>query len=675
MNFFRNVGSDMTVKLLSSLRDALQGSSSSSLPTEPAVHVPPRSNFNSPTEGHQIANVAMSSSSSEACCSSNVHFELLSNADESADNSKAPESDSSLPKNTKRKSVKFLDDDSLVVVKYHEPWRPKHFGNTSLIDWLNQSDDVDSPSSLEILSAYRHACSKAGIQPSKKAEAQIQELNSKSRVRLPSFTLRGEKVTQAQIDCLEEVFKFFRFHSVDFENCSLDDAALSSLSDILEFYNSAHHLNLSYNQNVGPWGWQELFRMLRRSSSLKGLYLRSTSVNERSLTALARVLRMQMSLTCLNLEKCSLGGKSLMLLAGALRVNNAVRELYLGENGLSPVDGISLFNLLFANRSLEVLDLRSNRLEDIGVGHICDALKHAEVVKRSRLASLCLRNNKITANGLAFIVSMLAVNRTVRCLDLSQNTIGNEGMTLFKESLIKSKSLEKLFLQATQITCPGAIALAECLADSKSLISLDLRRNPGIKTAGLLALHAALRINTSLVSLGLDPNCYECSRSRSKRYGSHFQRRYEELQIFCERNRASANAQQRQRVEQTELADKRADRTMCSSPANVQTNSDDIQSTVHQVLTDIVRFVDYELSNESRMALKCRQRARHQCRNKHPYSDTHGFEDEDVERAVYKTVTEMVTCVHYEVDSHGHHYSQTQDVKDESLQRRFFHSA
>ncbi|KRY33795.1 Protein phosphatase 1 regulatory subunit 37 -like protein [Trichinella spiralis] len=640
MNFFRNIGSDMTVKLLSSLRDALQGSSLSSLPTEPAVHVPPPSNLNNPTDGHQIPNVAMaSSSSSEACCSSNVHFELSSDADESADNSKPAESDSSMRKNIK------------------------------------QSDDVDSPSSLEILSAYRHACSKAGIQPSKKAEAQIQELNSKSRVRLPSFTLRGEKVTQAQIDCLEEVFKFFRFHSVDFENCSLDDAALSSLSDILEFYNSAHHLNLSYNQSVGPWGWQELFRMLRRSSSLKGLYLRNTSVNERSLTALARVLRVQMSLTCLNLEKCSLGGKSLMLLAGALRVNNVVRELYLGENGLSPVDGISLFNLLFANRSLEVLDLRSNRLEDIGVGHICDALKHAEVVKRSRLASLCLRNNKITASGLAFIVSMLAGNRTVRCLDLSQNTIGNEGMTLFKESLIKSKSLEKLFLQATQITCPGAIALAECLADSKSLMSLDLRRNPGIKTAGLLALHAALRINSSLVSLSLDPSCYECSRSRSKRYGSHFQRRYQELQVFCERNRAWANAQERQRAEQIELAEK----PMCSSsPANAQTNSDVVQSAVRQVLTDIVRFVDYELSNERRTALKCRQRARHQCPNKHHYSDTHGLED-DVERAVYKTVTEMVTCVHYEVDGHGDHYSQTHDVNDELLlpfnvQRRFFSS-
>ncbi|KRX80995.1 Protein phosphatase 1 regulatory subunit 37 -like protein [Trichinella nativa] len=596
MNFFRNIGSDMTVKLLSSLRDALQGSSLPSLPTEPAVHVPPPSNLNSSTDSHQIPNVAMaSSSSSEACCSSNVHFELSSDADESADNSKPAESDSSLRKNIK------------------------------------QSDDVDSPSSLEILSAYRHACSKA-----------------------------GEKVTQAQIDCLEEVFKFFRFHSVDFENCSLDDAALSSLSDILEFYNSAHHLNLSYNQSVGPWGWQELFRMLRRSSSLKGLYLRNTSVNERSLTALARVLRVQMSLTCLNLEKCSLGGKSLMLLAGALRVNNVVRELYLGENGLSPVDGISLFNLLFANRSLEVLDLRSNRLEDIGVGHICDALKHAEVVKRSRLASLCLRNNKITANGLAFIVSMLAGNRTVRCLDLSQNTIGNEGMILFKESLIKSKS---------------AIALAECLADSKSLISLDLRRNPGIKTAGLLALHAALRINSSLVSLSLDPSCYECSRSRSKRYGSHFQRRYQELQVFCERNRAWADAQERHRAEQIELAEK----PMCSSsPANAQTNSDVVQSAVRQVLTDIVRFVDYELSNERITALKCRQRARHQCPNKHHYSDTHGLED-DVERAVYKTVTEMVTCVHYEVDGHGDHYSQTHDVNDELLlpfnvQRRFFSS-
>ncbi|KRX63319.1 Protein phosphatase 1 regulatory subunit 37 -like protein [Trichinella sp. T9] len=596
MNFFRNIGSDMTVKLLSSLRDALQGSSLPSLPTEPAVHVPPLSNLNSSTDSHQTPNVAMASSSlSEACCSSNVHFELSSDADESADNSKPAESDSSLRKNMK------------------------------------QSDDVDSPSSLEILSAYRHACSKA-----------------------------GEKVTQAQIDCLEEVFKFFRFHSVDFENCSLDDAALSSLSDILEFYNSAHHLNLSYNQSVGPWGWQELFRMLRRSSSLKGLYLRNTSVNERSLTALARVLRVQMSLTCLNLEKCSLGGKSLMLLAGALRVNNVVRELYLGENGLSPVDGISLFNLLFANRSLEVLDLRSNRLEDIGVGHICDALKHAEVVKRSRLASLCLRNNKITANGLAFIVSMLAGNRTVRCLDLSQNTIGNEGMILFKESLIKSKS---------------AIALAECLADSKSLISLDLRRNPGIKTAGLLALHAALRINSSLVSLSLDPSCYECSRSRSKRYGSHFQRRYQELQVFCERNRAWADAQERQRAEQIELAEKPM---RSSSSANAQTNSDVVQSAVRQVLTDIVRFVDYELNNERITALKCRQRARHQCPNKYHYSDTHGLED-DVERAVYKTVTEMVTCVHYEVDGHGDHYSQTHDVNDELLlpfnvQRRFFSS-
>ncbi|KRX21742.1 Protein phosphatase 1 regulatory subunit 37 -like protein [Trichinella nelsoni] len=627
MNFFRNIGSDMTVKLLSSLRDALQGSSLSSLPTEPAVHVPPPSNLNSPTDGHQIPNVAMaSSSSSEACCSSNVHFELSSDADESADNSKPAESDSSSRKNIKRKSVRFLDDDSLnqMMLIHQAVWK------------FSVLTDMHVPKL---------------------------ELNSKSRVRLPSFTLRGEKVTQAQIDCLEEVFKFFRFHSVDFENCSLDDAALSSLSDILEFYNSAHHLNLSYNQSVGPWGWQELFRMLRRSSSLKGLYLRNTSVNERSLTALARVLRVQMSLTCLNLEKCSLGGKSLMLLAGALRVNNVVRELYLGENGLSPVDGISLFNLLFANRSLEVLDLRSNRLEDIGVGHICDALKHAEVVKRSHLASLCLRNNKITANGLAFIVSMLAGNRTVRCLDLSQNTIGNEGMILFKESLIKSKSLEKLFLQATQITCPGAIALAECLADSKSLISLDLRRNPGIKTAGLLALHAALRINSSLVSLSLDPSCYECSRSRSKRYGSHFQRRYQELQVFCERNRAWANAQERQRAEQIELAEK----PMCSSsPANAQTNSDVVQSAVRQVLTDIVRFVDYELSDERRTALKCRQRTRHQCPNKHHYSDTHGLED-DVERAVYKTVTEMVTCVHYEVDGHGDHYSQTHDVNDELL--------
>lgn len=47
---------------------------------------------------------------------------------------------------------------------------------------------------------------------------------------------------------------------------------------------------------------------------------------------------------------------------------------------------------------------------------------------------------------------------------------------------------------------PGAIALAEVLAESKHLIELDLKEND-IRVAGLMALQLAHRMNRSLISM------------------------------------------------------------------------------------------------------------------------------------------------------------------------------
>lgn len=49
----------------------------------------------------------------------------------------------------------------------------------------------------------------------------------------------------------------------------------------------------------------------------------------------------------------------------------------------------------------------------------------------------------------------------------------------------------------------GAVALAEAIADSPRLLRLDLREND-IKTAGLMALALALKVNETVVRLDLD---------------------------------------------------------------------------------------------------------------------------------------------------------------------------
>jgi len=54
------------------------------------------------------------------------------------------------------------------------------------------------------------------------------------------------------------------------------------------------------------------------------------------------------------------------------------------------------------------------------------------------------------------------------------------------------------------VTCPGAVALAEFLAESRQIQQLDLRHNE-VKVGGRMALCLALRINRSLGGLDLDP--------------------------------------------------------------------------------------------------------------------------------------------------------------------------
>lgn len=88
---------------------------------------------------------------------------------------------------------------------------------------------------------------------------------------------------------MEEVFKRVRFRSVHLESCDLDEEVrlhlpiqsmrkynihpllqgASALFDIIEYYESATHLNISHNKNIDTRGWQACCRMLTRVSKVQ----------------------------------------------------------------------------------------------------------------------------------------------------------------------------------------------------------------------------------------------------------------------------------------------------------------------------------------------------------------------------------------------------------------------
>ncbi|KAK6297002.1 hypothetical protein J4Q44_G00331440 [Coregonus suidteri] len=414
-------------------------------------------------------------------------------------------------KNGKR--VTFPSDADIVsgAVEPKDPWR--HAQNVT----------VD-----EILSAYRQACVKLNCKPIPKVLKQMQELKDLTQ-RNECLDLKGEKLDYKTCESLEEVFKRVQFKVVDLEQTNLDEDGASALFDMIEYYESATHLNISFNKHIGTRGWQAAAHMMRKTSSLQYLDARNTPLLDHSAPFVARALRISGSLAVLHLENAGLSGRPLMLLATALKMNMNLRELYLADNKLNGLqDSAQLGNLLKFNCNIQILDLRNNHILDSGLAYVCEGLKE----QRKGLVTLVLWNNQLTHNGMGYLAAALPCTQSLETLNLGHNSVGNEGVHKLKDGLITNRSVLRLGLASTKLSCEGAVAVAEFIAESPRLLRLDLRENE-IKTGGLMALSLALKVNTSLLRLDLDR---EPKKETVKSFIDTQRSLLAEIQNGCKRN-------------------------------------------------------------------------------------------------------------------------------------------
>ncbi|KAK0443366.1 uncharacterized protein EV420DRAFT_1649300 [Desarmillaria tabescens] len=150
--------------------------------------------------------------------------------------------------------------------------------------------------------------------------------------------------------------------------------------------------------------------------------------------------------------------------------------------------------------ALRTLDLKGNELRG-GITYV------AQVLKRNRtLKVLNLSENKLDVIGLVAIAEALKYNSSLETLDLSKNPCAGpalDGITSLRTAFTLNASLKRLFLSSTGLTSPGAIALAEFLPESRSLLHLDLTRNE-LDLAGVWALNKGLKSNHTMRCLDLD---------------------------------------------------------------------------------------------------------------------------------------------------------------------------
>ncbi|XP_023217976.1 leucine-rich repeat-containing protein 45-like isoform X2 [Centruroides sculpturatus] len=183
---------------------------------------------------------------------------------------------------------------------------------------------------------------------------------------------------------------------------------------------------------------------------------------------LGKILENDLSVTDLCFCNCMLQCKGIKAILDGLCLNGAVQHLHLKGNGLKGANAEDIGKLLTYNKVLHQLSLEWNSL-----GKSQDAF--------------------------TLFCSGLAVNKTLKVLDLRSNLINNEGAIALAGALSKNEGLKSIDLRWNLVGQLGACALLNVLKKhNKSLIHLDLTGNPEISEEVLQAIAAALNNNCTM---------------------------------------------------------------------------------------------------------------------------------------------------------------------------------
>lgn len=147
--------------------------------------------------------------------------------------------------------------------------------------------------------------------------------------------------------------------------------------------------------------------------------------------------------------------------------------------------------------SLQTLNLKCNRIDDVGAKDLSEAL-----AVNTSLQELYLGCNKINGAGAKYLSEALKVNNNLQQFELWGNQIGVEGAKDLSDALKVNTSLKRLNLGCNRIDAAGAKELSDALKANTSLQQLNLWGNY-ISGAGA-DLGAALQFNFTLLELELD---------------------------------------------------------------------------------------------------------------------------------------------------------------------------
>uniref|UniRef100_A0A452VKT8 NLR family pyrin domain containing 13 n=1 Tax=Ursus maritimus TaxID=29073 RepID=A0A452VKT8_URSMA len=178
-----------------------------------------------------------------------------------------------------------------------------------------------------------------------------------------------------------------------------------------------------------------------------------------------------------------------LLCASLTHPECALERLVLWFCQLGAPSGRYLSDALLENKSLTHLNLRRNNLGDEGVKFLCKALGRPDC----SLQNLDLSGCSLSPEGCQELANALRHNRTMKILDIGNNDVQDDGVKHLCEILEDTScALNTLGLEKCNLTPACCQHLSSVLGSSKSLVNLNLLQND-LEPSGVGILWKALK--------------------------------------------------------------------------------------------------------------------------------------------------------------------------------------
>lgn len=171
-----------------------------------------------------------------------------------------------------------------------------------------------------------------------------------------------------------------------------------------------------------------------------------------------------------------------MLMTGLIK-NNTITCLDVSHNKITNHGARLLSKLIGENSVITALDISDNKIHVEGGRYLARGLRDND-----SLLDLNLRLNRLTDGGCRLLIEGLQENVTLNKLNLSANCAGNQTCQMLCTVLRDpQRAISYLDISSNELTEEHIDLLKISLATNKSIIMLDLRRNPGFNESSSTA--------------------------------------------------------------------------------------------------------------------------------------------------------------------------------------------